>query len=128
MSTRCNIHFVGHGGHLTSNIYRHSDGYPEGVLPDLEKFFTELAAATRDTRFNSPEQLAARYMVWQAIQLAVDYDFSGKEMKTTPKASPLDFLGVSPCLEDHGDIEYLYKVNCDEHDDKGFPIVTVEDF
>jgi len=125
MSTRCNIHF--HGWDRTlSNIYRHSDGYPEGVLPDLERFFTELAAATNDPRFDSAEQLAARYIVWQALELAVDYDFSGEKMKKTPKACKFDFLGVSPCLEDHGDIEYTYKVDCDNRDERGFPTVTVE--
>jgi hypothetical protein len=125
MSTRCNIHFHGFDRTL-SNIYRHSDGYPEGVLPDLQRFFEAVRAATPDTRFSSGEQLAARYLVWQAIELAVDYDFSSGEMKTTPKASPLDFLGVSPCLEDHGDIEYVYKVDCDNLDDNGFPTVSVE--
>jgi len=96
MSTRCNIHF--HGWDRTlSNIYRHSDGYPEG-----------------------------RYIVWQALELAVDYDFSGEKMKKTPKACKFDFLGVSPCLEDHGDIEYTYKVDCDNRDERGFPTVTVE--
>ena len=35
MSTRCNIHFNG-WGRTCANVYRHCDGYPEGVLPDRD--------------------------------------------------------------------------------------------
>lgn len=101
MNTRCNIHFTDGDG-VCSNIYRHCDGYPKGVLPYLEKFFDEIRKQVpHDTRFNSPEQLAARFLVWQASQFTSKYN---KEQ--------LDFLGVSPAMSDHGDIEYVYQVDC----------------
>ena len=43
MGTRTNIHFCS-GDLIEANIYRHSDGYPEGVLPDLQTFFEGLLA------------------------------------------------------------------------------------
>ena len=109
MSTRCNIHFT-YGEEIVSNIYRHSDGYPEGVLPDLQTFFH---AVLKDcdgyaTRFDDPEYLAAKYLVWQAAQYG----------------EGLAFSSVSPCLQDHGDIEYIYTVDCAMLDNDGFPSVS----
>lgn len=112
MSTRCNIHFT-YGDRVQANIYRHYDGYPEEVLPDLEKFFSEVEAQTSDTRFNDPSYLAAKFVVWQASQ----YSLSEK---------PLAFLGIGVTQQDAEDGEYTYKVDCTRHDEKGHPIVEVE--
>jgi hypothetical protein len=114
MSTRCNIHFLA-SGEIYSNIYRHSDGYPDGehgVPASFHQFFEELEGQTQDTRYSDPEYLAAKFLVWQASQFA-----------RNPEA-PLEFLSVSPCVQDHGDIEWVYKVNCDELDGKGRPTLT----
>lgn len=114
MSTRCNIHFVG-WGETQANIYRHSDGYPDGehgVPACLQRFFQAVEEQTGgDTRFGDPEYLAAKFLVWQAGQYARDPE------------KPLDFLSVSACIRDHGDIEFIYTVNCDEKDQKGRPKV-----
>ena len=114
MSTRCNIHFKG-WEEIRSNIYRHSDGYPDGehgVPACLQRFFEELEAQTADRRYSDPEYLAAKFLVWQAGQYASDLE------------KPLEFLSVSPCIEDHGDIEYVYTVDCDNLDQAGRPTVT----
>lgn len=116
MSTRCNIHFNG-WGETQANVYRHSDGYPDGVLPDLQKFFEAVEAQCgHDTRFDDPEYLAAKYVVWQSQQKYY-----------APEGKPLAFTGVSPCLQDHGDIEFVYTVDCDKLDQKGRPTVTHEE-
>ena len=100
MSTRCNIHFAyGPDEPPKANIYRHSDGYPKGVLPDLDTFFAEVEAQTRDTRFNDPSYLAAKFVVWQAGQNAR----GGK---------PLDFISLGITSEDASDGEYVYTVTC----------------
>lgn len=109
MSTRCNIHFNG-WGRTVANIYRHSDGYPEGVLPDLQSFFEAVETQTRDTRFDDAGYLAAKFVVWQANQFQ--------------RGQPLNFLSLGVCIEDHTDIEYVYEVNCEEHEENGRPIVT----
>lgn len=101
MSTRANIHFTD-GERLSANIYRHSDGYPSGLGADLHRFLDE-AAKLNDNRFSDAEYLAAKYLVWQASE----YNHG---------SNPLDFLSVSPCIEDHGDIEYLYKVVCENRE------------
>ena len=112
MSTRCNIHF-NYGDDVAANIYRHSDGYPEGVLPDLQKFFEDVEAQCNgDTRFDDPEYLAAKFLVWQASQ-----------EHYAPADKPLAFRGVSPCVADHGDIEHVYTVDCSTLDQGGRPTV-----
>jgi hypothetical protein len=137
MSTRTNIHF-NHGKTLCANIYRHSDGYPGkvvngeavegGVLADLLAFFRLLKAEVPDARFGHAEYLAAKFLVHQAKEYAkysriykpakgpVDEEGYGPE-------HPLQFLSVSPCIRDHGDIEYVYEVDCDKFDDEGLPVV-----
>lgn len=104
MSTRCNIHFADEYGD-SANVYRHCDGYPdtdEGVLADLDRFFTaveEQTRATGDTRFSDPGYLAARFIVWQAS-------------KYTQPDGPLSFIGLGVMLEDAGDAAYIYRVMC----------------
>lgn len=115
MSTRCNIHFTYAGrDEVEANVYRHSDGYPDGVLPDLEKFFEAVEAQTSDTRFNDPTYLAAKFVVWQAGEYARmgAYNYlTGK----TGEVKPLDFLSVGVMTRDAGDGEYIYTVECGPH-------------
>ncbi len=116
MSTRCNIHFT-YNGEVSANIYQHPDGYPDGehgVPAKLQKFFEELEAQTADTRYSDPEYLAAKFLVWKAREYARDPE------------KPLEFLSVSPCIVDHGDIEFVYTVETRKRDEKNRPTVTWE--
>jgi len=122
MGTRTNIHFM-EGERMVANIYRHFDGYPEGVLPDLESFFKEVKDNLSDTRFTDAEYLAARYVTWQARQNA--REFNRETGEYVPKDHFLDFLSLGICIEDHGDIEFIYEVNSDRSmfDESGSPDV-----
>jgi len=116
MSTRANIHFC-HNGEVSANIYQHPDGYPDGehgVPARLEAFFNELEAQTSDTRYGDPEYLAAKFLVWKAREYARDPE------------KPLDFLSISPCVHDHGDIEWVYTVECSDREQNGRPKVSWE--
>ena len=110
MSTRCTIHF--HDGNSPKSvaiIYRHSDGYPESVLPDLQQFFAEVQKQTSDTRFADPSYLAAKYVVWQATENARHYDFDTNQWQPS---QPLDFLGLGVLMSDPSDIEHRYHILC----------------
>lgn len=122
MGTRTNIHFMD-GERMVANIYRHYDGYPEGVLPDLQSFFKEVKDNLPDTRFTDAEYLAAKYVTWQAKKNATKYN--GETGKHSPADHFLDFLSLGVCIEDHGDIEFIYEVNSDGSlfGDSGFPDV-----
>lgn len=139
MGTRCNIHF-NHGKRVDANIYVHMDGYPGGVsggrvtgtgiLADLLEFFQLVKAEVRDTRFGDAEELASKFVVWKSqkqTKYSVRCDFN-EEGKYVPAEEPyyLNFLGVCPCIHDHGDIEWVYEVDCDKHDCEGLPAVRVK--
>ncbi len=109
MSTRCSVHFCDKVRReniqkviTRAIVYRHCDGYPEAMLPDLQSFIDTVSNECSDTRFNDPEYLAAKFVVWQA-----------NELRNTRSDSFLEFLGVGVCREDPGDIEYRYKVVCE---------------
>ena len=115
MSTRATVHFE-QNGEAQAIVYRHSDGYPEGLGNDLQTFFGDVQLQTRDTRFSNPCYLAAKFVVWQAARYAD---------QTAEGAKPLDFLGVGIVMEDPGDIEYRYHVGCDVVD-RQTPKIVIE--
>ena len=119
MSTRCIINF-GSDNNIVAKIYRHSDGYPSAILPDLQTFFEDVMAQTKDTRFDDPSYLAAKYVVWQAHEYAEKlnekFEYEPSEM--------LDFCGVGVCQKNPGDIDYEYFVDCDHVDASARPLVT----
>jgi len=110
VSTRATVHFE-QNGETQAIVYRHSDGYPDGLGNDLQTFFGDVQLQTRDTRFNDPCYLAAKFVVWQAARYA--------------RTNPLDFLGVGIVMEDPGDIEYRYHVRCYAVDRKT-PKIVIE--
>jgi len=112
MSTRAVVNFYNDYNtkpRLVAKVYRHSDGYPDGLGEDLKKFLKDVGKLS-DTRFGDASYLAAKWVVWDAEQHAVLYNL---DMTKTPKANRLDFLGVGICMTDPGDIEYSYDVVCD---------------
>jgi len=115
MATRSNIHFT--SNHRTiANVYVHYDGYPENRIPELQDFFSEVKSRLRDTRFSDASYLAAKYVVW----------YSQIREKTDLPVG-LDFLGIGLAVQDAGDAEYIYTVDCSQHDDNGFPVVTYKE-
>ena len=108
MSTRATVHFQ-KDGVTRAIVYRHSDGYPEGLGEDLKIFFAG-AEKLADRRFNDPTYLAAKFVVWQAGQYA-------------RSDSPLDFLSIGVMMEDPDDIEYRYLLGCDN---SNAPKITIE--
>lgn len=92
-------------------IYKHSDGYPEGTLPQLTEF-CKLFNEHRGLRDNE-------YATARCVQFMTNYD--DKEMaewyKSNPKLGNTDtfsFLGYGVGTGFHGDIEYYYVVTPEE--------------
>ena len=133
MSTRSTTHFVwtaSNGEEQTDAIiYRHSDGYPSGAGADLLRFFEEVEASTDDHRYSDGSYLAAKYVVFLARQFAASYEMKDGAFERTSHADtkPYDFLSVGVVMEDPGDIEYRYFVDCSKLDDKSRPTVTVQE-
>lgn len=109
MSTRATVHFQ-YDGKTKAIVYRHRDGYPNGLGKTLQRFFDDVSQL-EDTRFNDPTYLAAKFVVWQAARYCRSDDL-------------LNFLGIGIMLEDPGDIRYRYLLACDTGER---PVVTVEE-
>jgi hypothetical protein len=135
MSTRATIHFT-YPGRKTpvAIVYRHSDGYPDGLGKHLETFVAEIRGNVPDNRFDDPSYLAAKWVVWDVMrgraQMLEMYRSMTKDSPSLygPRAAEweskhaCDFLGVGILSRDPDDIEYRYTVVCD-----GIPTIKVEE-
>jgi hypothetical protein len=102
MATRCQIKVAGE----KTLLYKHFDGYPEGVLPTLN---ATLHWFKEDRGFFDGPYLLAR------LTQAFANEFDGQSR------GPRSSLGIGLDTALHGDIEYLYTVN------KNFT-VTIKEF
>jgi hypothetical protein len=97
MSTRCQIEFYDadptDAAEPAARIYKHSDGYPDGVLPLLKTLEKVLAKGNNmyGARLSDPE--------WAAAEFVSQFR---KKMGGN--------IYVTQTI--HGDIEYLYRVVC----------------
>jgi hypothetical protein len=115
MSTRCQILFKFEDGQVLT--YRHSDGYPTGVLPDLVEFLK-----WNEGRNNQSDYVVPNYFYWSKkhSEEYMDYDYkTGKiKRKKTPihkrkmggNEAVLIGYGLDYHGQFHGDIEYFYTV------------------
>ncbi len=98
MSTRATVDFQ-QNGTTKAIVYRHCDGYPEGLGRDLRRFVDDLPAQSH----YDPTFVAARFVRSQA------------------RLSEGGNVGI--VLEDPDDIEYRYLVHCDGSEK---PVVEVQ--
>jgi len=106
MSTRSNI--IVRDERESVQIYRHCDGYPTAVVPELEEV---LNYAWELPRFEVSDFSAAIVAAWK--QPAQEYPslFGGKAHKNQGGNIYIDGVreGVDPLIL-HGDIEWLYVI------------------
>ena len=102
MSTRANVVVKNSWGDLW--FYRHSDGYPEGAMPTLQKFINWIR--TGRIRDN-----AGQAGGWLIIIGAEEYGY--KPEPTESGFSGWKVGAYEPTSSVHGDIEYLYIIDLD---------------
>ena len=113
MSTRCQIEFKQISKYINRKkpiierrtIYRHSDGYPDKVIPDLKDFFRW------DNGFDI-EYTPANFIYWnkrRCIELLQEGEDDKTKKETEDRWSKLGF-GICENEEFHGDIVYFYEV------------------
>lgn len=95
-------------------IYKHSGGYPEGVMPVLKDIVS---------RFHAKRGNDASYLLCQIVRAfaAIDRDLAiqavvEKNQFDIPKDGDrfsygMDYVGWGLDTVEHGDIEYLYEVD-----------------
>ena len=107
MSTRATVHFR-YMGKTEAIVYRHNDGYPEGLGKDLQDFLDYVKEYIPDNRFTDPTYLASKWVVW-----AASAHVEQKKICFAQWAPHLlDFLSVGVVMQDPGDIDYRYYVDC----------------
>ena len=84
-------------------FYRHSDGYPEGTMPTLEKFLSWV----REGKIRDNVEQASG---WIILIGAHEYNAKGFEPNNDWKVGAYE-----PSVpKEHGDIEYLYTVDLEK--------------
>ncbi len=108
MSTRCQIGIYESKGKKRKDfevlLYKHCDGYPEGVLPVILPF---LKWWRKERGISDSEHTGARLLQWLCNQS------DGELIKENPKWVNKDFTGVlgyGICKVFHDDIEFFYKI------------------
>lgn len=104
MSTRCQIGFYYGDNEQPFNkpsalIYKHSDGYEEGVMPELLEYLKDPENARN---IGDPEYLSA----WYLYKLMGGFEEKGY--------TSMGRIGFGICDGIHGDIEYYYAVYPDK--------------
>ncbi len=128
MSTRTNI--ILKEGNEQLFFYRHSDGYPEGVAPTLNKFIELLR--TNKIR-NNLSQSAGWLIILGAAEYNTNKDYRNKDYGKPLNTPIRDFLpngenngmdwkvgAYEPTTGIHGDIEFLYEIDLDNKTLKGW--------
>jgi hypothetical protein len=123
MSTRCQIEFYDanptDGAEPQARIYKHSDGYPIGILPMLKYIEGILKKDNRPygPRLDDPEWAAAEFVTqfrlpsnWPEVPGRI----GGEPLFNGTGKSPLSrYRGnIYVTQQIHQDIEYLYRVEC----------------
>lgn len=117
MSTRCQIGFYRSKeapiGKWEALLYRHSDGYPDGVLPEIEPFLRwwEVQRGMSDIEYCSARLLQYLCNEYDGASRQIAKEITGKAVDILGKNT--DYTGIlcyGICKGFHGDIEYFYKI------------------
>lgn len=117
MSTRCQIAFVEfQGADIDSPqalIYRHSDGYPSGVLPDIMPFlgWWNERRGVNDIEYCSARLLQYLCNKYDGYRLEMSKEFKHLKDDIEEQKGFTGELGHGICKGYHSDIEYLYVIH-----------------
>lgn len=102
MSTRCQIQFI--EGTDRTQVYKHSDGYTDNILPLLKSLKDEL---DKTNMYRGVDYLASQFIFFDKLR------HYKSDIETGYENKGYYFLGhgvENPNGKIHGDEEYLYKV------------------
>lgn len=108
MSTRANI--VVKSGREKLIFYRHSDGYPEGTMPLLEKFLKEIKLG--NIRDNVSQASGWLIEFGRQEMLEQESEFKKLYPNYAGYGWKVGFIEPTTCI--HGDIEYLYTIDLEK--------------
>lgn len=118
MSTRAVVKFS-HGRTNVAMVYRHGDGYVEGLGQSILEFLYSCKNLS-DSRLCDASYLAAKWVVYDSQEYG-QRDGTYKQGDYT-----LNFLSVGIVSREPGDIEFRYTIDCNKLNQHGLPPVKVE--
>ena len=104
MSTRANIVITDERGNKLF-FYRHSDGYPEGAMPTLEKFMSWV----KEGKIRNNVGQASGWLI-----MLGNLEYEQKNEPTNDGYSGWKVGAYEPTPYIHGDIEYLYHLDLEK--------------
>lgn len=113
MSTRCQIGIYRSKDTSIDQpevlLYRHCDGYPKGVLPDMKEFLNwwHKGRGISDTEYTGARLI--QFMCNQADKQSEEFKASMSLNNQSEKGLTGE-IGYGICKEFHGDIEFFYKI------------------
>lgn len=107
MGTFATVKFIRHDEIVRIGIT--SDGYPEALGNMIRKFLVHIQSNVRQTRFDDPGGLAAKFVVYMSA--ITNSESRYRSIHYGDRTHPLDFLGVYIINEDAG--AYIYTVTCE---------------
>lgn len=115
MSTRAGIKVT--DGNSTLHFYKHSDGYPEGTLPLLNRFLD--LVKSEKIRDNTGQAAGWLILLGAEEYQAEEYTVTPTQLETgnMPREIPAYLTwkcgSIEPTtnVEDHGDLEYIYTID-----------------
>tara|TARA_R100001163_G_scaffold33932_1_gene26256 strand:- start:606 stop:950 length:345 start_codon:yes stop_codon:yes gene_type:complete len=107
MATRCNIKITDQNDTLW--FYRHSDGYPESVLPSLAPLMAALRAGQlRDN--------VGQFSGWLVVIGNKEYNRTRALPNGSKSWNAWKCGAYEPTTEQHGDIDYMYHIDLQTHE------------
>lgn len=110
MSTRANI--IVKSGDEKLIFYRHSDGYPNGALPTINKFIDLI----KSKHIRNDVQQGSGWLIFLGAVEYRNYNPDIFSVETPDKVMPKDWKigSIEPTTGIHGDIQYLYVIDVDD--------------
>ena len=102
MSTRCNV--VVKDGYQELWFYRHHDGYPESILPDLEPIMQKL----RDGKLRDN---ASQFAGWLIVKGNEDYQARRTDFARESGYDDWKVGNYEPTTGQHGDVDFVYEID-----------------
>jgi hypothetical protein len=111
MSTRCHVAVYENEekakkGQHHALLYKHSDGYPEGILPILEGICQKF----QERRGMGDTEYLSAWVLWALVNDSVENMKKWHKEDGIGPEDGIECLGFGVCSVIHTDIAYFYKI------------------
>lgn len=111
MSTRCHVAVYENEDKAKKEqhhvlLYKHSDGYPEGTVPQLK----DICEKFKERRGMDDTEYLSAWVLWALVNDSVEHAKEWHKEANIGQSDGIGCLGYGICNVTHTDIEYFYKI------------------